>query len=372
MTGSLRQQLQACIQELWAFRLFPDSFRACVRLSDGAAESLACSRDLLLFARLFAHAEAPVPEPDIMRIWTKQFATAGELLLVVNILQGVRGVIANKQGIGIRVEAKHAAAELALQPERRTTPGMSQVAGRHRFEILGWPVNTSAATVAKVLAQCVADSGWRPWCVLPLAHTHKVNTRARTPQNRLILADRTKLLINELPTAEVAKKQQIGRKLAATKGGGTQRRLDARQASADTSHIQPDPWQAYLNQSHKRGTAKQPNRGDNANGQVAALRREVVQLARRVDQQEERLDCLNPKLGQHQEVMHALQALALSASSASSARKRAPEFEGVDWSQSPEGCEFLTVPATSVSRFSALCSCAETAEHVTPKQHCVR
>lgn len=178
------------------------------------------SKHFFLFARRFvAKGDTPPVEDDTAIVWASNVQTTQALSLLVNTLDGVKGYVANAQGLGVRVSKEHlAAARALLQSEStRLTPANRALVGRLRFIIKGLPLNTSAQQVISLLASnAVGQAKWAPWHAIPMkmiavgrvCHwTVKADTEP--PALRLILQNDFEVVIEKTDTpVELATKQK--------------------------------------------------------------------------------------------------------------------------------------------------------------------
>ena len=94
------------------------------------------------------------------------------LAIVANTLQGLKGFVANAQGLGVQVEKPYvAAARTALQDTRgKINAANRRLAGTHMYEIQGFPTGTAAGTVSALLSTTEDEAKWKPWHVIPVKH----------------------------------------------------------------------------------------------------------------------------------------------------------------------------------------------------------
>ena len=94
------------------------TLKACIRVTSAQAKTLYDCKDGLLFFRAFVrNGSNPKLEDDVMLIWTNKFTTVNSLTVVANTLQGLRGYVANAQGLGVRIDKRFIAAARAVLQE---------------------------------------------------------------------------------------------------------------------------------------------------------------------------------------------------------------------------------------------------------------
>ena len=346
LAGMLHVEAKAV--DLWGFSAKTDkhsNLQCCVRVKDTDARKIMDSRDPLLFARPFlAKGQAPSREDGVAIVWSS-YQTLAALTELANTLAGVRGNVANSQGLGLRVEHAHiAAARKALQPEREMHKLSEGVVGSQTYLVQGLPLETSANAVVHCLAHPLEGSPWKPWRVIPGKRTvvsDNCNWTVRAdeePANeRLVLQTGHKLVISRLPTQSEKIKQNMQQKQDETERKKRERREALRKQEAQPENANKlDPWAEYLKKdtarsSQARSGPQQPDApftGDpGTQAAISQLRKDMDQLSLRVDKHETKLENLNQTMcANHGEVMGALKAIMAGDAQSSADRKRSPDM----------------------------------------------
>ena len=191
------------------------------------------------------------------------------LAIVANTLQGLKGFVANAQGLGVQVEKPYvAAARTALQDTRgKINAANRRLAGTHMYEIQGFPTGTAAGTVSALLSTTEDEAKWKPWHVIPVKHIAQAasstwNVKADVDPShyrnfRVILANGTKLLVTKLPSPSELREAQLKKKTNEAEQDKARRRQAILSREANAAVKEPDafdPWRNY--QPSVKGTNK--------------------------------------------------------------------------------------------------------------------
>ena len=337
--------------EMWGFsvgQLPHSTLKACIRVTSLQAKTLYDCKDGLLFFRAFVpKGSNPKLEDDVIVLWTNKYRTVSSLTVVANTLQGLRGFVANAQGLGVRVEKQYiAAARVALQESNGKISDINRnIAGTLLFEVQGLPSGTSASTVVTLLSTSADESAWKPWIVIPTKHTAQVSScmwqvRADCDPShyRVVLPGGDKLIISKLPSASEMRAAQEVKKQLETEADKARRRKNIianAVGSAPTHDDDFDPWRNYKPEGKGKGKSKPQTRerssapaasdDSDLRATVVQFRRELDTINKRLNGQDARFDQMNLRIDDnHAEVMQALRSLG----AASSERKRSPEIGG--------------------------------------------
>ena len=149
--------------EIWRFRIFEGRFTFCIRLPKAKSDNLIDSKNKFLFARHFVKKGDCAPEDDVGNVWANKIHTIHELSVITDTLAGIRGFVANLQGLGVRVEKPHiACARAALQTSSSTYIELNNgVLGKKKFWVSGWAITCARQTVVTALANPTTDSRFR-------------------------------------------------------------------------------------------------------------------------------------------------------------------------------------------------------------------
>ena len=357
--------------DFWGLRVSQkkDQLNGFVRVSGSESTVLLDCKDVILYFRPFVSPEKPPkPENGVALLWSNKIHNAHELTTVSNTLKGVRGFIANAQGLGVRVECDSlAAARSSLQmPSTRFTQTNQHVKGDLRFVAAGFPLAVSAAAVVKCLASPAQDSPWASWHVIPYKSTIQGSTRtwylkADQPPllKRLVLTDGTKVTISEQQTAQEAVQEKRRSMQQQAEIGKAKRRQDilSRTAASSEPFSNTDPWSNWNSSQASKGSKGQRRqswnssytRDDNLASEVAQLRDQCNSLTERLDKTDRRIDVMDHTMAaNHNEVMMALRSLGASGSSGSEnpeqGRKRSPEMKQSPLKQLAGGASIHKAP----------------------------
>ncbi|CAE7804996.1 unnamed protein product [Symbiodinium sp. CCMP2592] len=291
--------------EMWGFSVghSPNStLKACIRVTATQAKILYDCKDGFLFFRAFVRkGSSPTVEDDIVVLWTNKFTTVSSLAVVANTLQGLRGFVANAQGLGVRIEKRYiAAARVALQESNGKVFEVNRdVAGILLFEVQGFPSGTSAATVVTYVQIVI-----RPSFVLYFLKKIK------------------KLIISKLPSASEMRAALDAKKKLETEADKARRRQNiiANSRGATCHDDDFDPWRNYKPEAKGKGKGKAHSRervsahvasdDSDMRATVMQFRREIDTITKRLDGQDVKFDQMNSRINDnHSEVMQALCSL---------------------------------------------------------------
>ena len=158
--------------ELWALKVTEVHLSFCARMTTAQTNLILDSCHPFLFARPFLSAASPaVPERDVVIVWANSIRNTAELLRIVTTLDGVRGLVANKTSLGVRVHRDHVmSARKLLGSNAKILEENKNVGGNFRFILKGVPSDISASQLIKTLVTPAENSPWTKWSVIPTKH----------------------------------------------------------------------------------------------------------------------------------------------------------------------------------------------------------
>ena len=257
--------------DLWGLKIDSNktTLTCFVRVPEDKAMQLFNSKDAVMFFRPFVSLDQPpTQETGVHIVWANKIHSTQELLTVTNTLAGVRGLVANAQSLGVRVEtAGIASARKAIQhPTVQYTSSNLNVAGSLKFVARGFPGQLSANTIIQCFATPASDSQWKAWHVIPFRSVMQGGPRtwylkADVPpsHDRLILPEGWKNHYSSEPTPNELFQQKAKEKTRQAEVSKEERRqkiLLEQQTQASS-----DPWAPWNANRQNTGKGKKPIQG---------------------------------------------------------------------------------------------------------------